>query len=116
MKRSGRTIFAVLCFLLLFAVLLVLVFHFYVGPGLELAKHLDRPARRKLAASALLAMILMLTLLVLGLLVTFRISRFFFPPPTLPRTRTKVVHAWAEAGKRMEEHEPDSADEDDLSQ
>ena len=28
----------------------------------------------------------------------------------------QVVDAWAEAGKRMKQHEPDSADEDDLSQ
>jgi hypothetical protein len=103
--RTGRTIFAVLCFLLLFTILLVGVSHFYVMPGLEAAKHLDRPERRKLAANAMLVLIMMLTLLVVGLLITFRISRFFFPRPTSARTRTKVVDAWAEAGKRMDKAE-----------
>jgi hypothetical protein len=91
-----------MCFLLLFTGLLVMVSHFYVMPGLEAAKHLDHPARRKLAANAMLVLMLMLTLLVVGLLITFRISRFFFPRPTGPRTRTKVVDAWAEAGQRLE--------------
>jgi hypothetical protein len=108
--RSGRTIFAVLCFLFLFTVLLVLVAHYYVFPGLELSRQLDHAGRRKLAANAMLVLMLMLTLLLVGLLMTFRISRFFFPRPTSPRVRTRVVDAWAEAGKRMEEKSKDQED------
>jgi hypothetical protein len=110
-RYTGRTIFAALCFLLLFTILLTAVSHYYVMPGLELAKNLDRPARRKLAANAMLVLMLMLTLLVVGLLITFRISRFFFPRPTAPRARTKVVDAWAEAGKRLEK-QSEQSDED----
>jgi Ca2+/H+ antiporter len=115
-RSSGRTIIAVLSFLLLFTILLVLVNHYYVIPGIEAQKHMDHAGRRKLAANAMLVMILMLTLLVVGLLITFRISRFFFPRPMSPRTRTKVIDAWMEAGKRMEkesvEGESDSDSDD----
>ena len=114
MKRSGRTILAVLCFLVLFTLLLVLVNYIYVMPGLEQAKHMNHEQRRKLAANAMLVLMLLLTLLVVGLLITFRISRFFFPRPTVPRAHTKVVDAWAEAGQRMEEKsDPPAMDEEE---
>ena len=49
-----------------------------------------------------------------GLLLTFRISRFFFPRPTAPRTHTKVVDAWTEAGQRLEEEsDPPAMDEEE---
>jgi len=106
--RAGRTIFAVLSFLTLFLILVLLVSKFYIEPSMQLASHLNRndpqqlKERHAIAAHGMLVMMLLLTLLVIGLLMTFRISRFFFPRPTAPRTRTKVIDAWAEAGKRME--------------
>ncbi len=106
-NRSGRTIAAVLGFLALFAILLILVCKFYLFPGLEAAKHATHAHRRKMAADALLLLSVLLTILLVGLLVTFRISRFFFPRPTSPRTRTNVVDAWAEAGRRTEEEPGD---------
>jgi hypothetical protein len=60
-----------------------------------------------MAAEALLLMCVLLIILLVGLLISFRISRFFFPRPTDVRTRTKVVDAWAEAGKRLEEKAPE---------
>ena len=117
--RSGRTIVSVLVFLVLFAILIALVSKFYITPGLERASHLSRTdpvqlrERHALAAHAMLVLMLMLTLLVVGLLMTFRISRFFFPRPTSPRIRTKVVDAWAEAGKRMEEKSEEEEQEKD---
>ncbi len=42
--------------------------------------------------------------------------RFFFPPPTPPRTHTRYVDAWGEAGRRMETpsatHENDDNDDE----
>jgi hypothetical protein len=105
--RSGRSIAAVLGFLVLFAILVILVSKFYLMPGIIAAQHATHAHRRKLAAQALLLMCVLLIILLVGLLISFRISRFFFPRPTGPRTRTKVVDAWAEAGKRMEEESPE---------
>jgi hypothetical protein len=85
-----------------------------VLPGLEAAKHMTHEQRRKQAANAMLVLMLMLTLLVVGLLITFRIGRFFFPRPTAPRTKTKVIDAWAEAGQRMEDQsDPPQMDEEE---
>jgi len=35
-------------------------------------------------------------------MLTVRFGRFFFPQPSRPRTQTKYVDVWTEAGKRME--------------
>jgi hypothetical protein len=108
-RRSGRTILSVLIFLLMFTALLTLVSKYYIMPGLVAAAQLDKTnpdqlhKRHAMAANAMLVLMLMLTLLVMGLLITFRVGRFFFPRPSLPRIKTKVVDAWAEAGKRLEE-------------
>jgi hypothetical protein len=116
-NRSGRTILSVLVFLALFCVLLALVVKFYIVPEMEEAKHLSRsvPAefrrRKEIAAHAMLVLMLMLTLLVLGLLMTFRFGRLFFPLPTPLRTKTKVIDAWAEAGKRLEQRKSEEPEE-----
>ena len=116
--RAGRTIFAVLCFLTLFMIIVLLVSKFYIEPSMEVASHLNRndpqqlKERHAIAAHGMLVMMLLLTLLVIGLLMTFRISRFFFPRPTVPRTRTRVIDAWAEAGKRLEHAGDETEDKD----
>jgi hypothetical protein len=107
LRPSGRSIAAVLGFLILFAILVILVSKFYLIPGLIAAHHSTHAHRRKMAAEALLLMCVMLTILLVGLLISFRISRFFFPRPTDARSRTKVVDAWAEAGKRLDEQSQD---------
>jgi membrane protein implicated in regulation of membrane protease activity len=116
--RAGRTIWAALGFLLLFAGLLILVSHLYLLPALAAFAdpHLSAASKRKLSADALLLLVLLLVILLCGLLLTFRIGRFFFPRSTGPRTRTKYVDAWAEAGRRAElEERPNDlkVDEDD---
>ncbi len=105
--NSGRTIAAVLGFLILFAILVILASRFYLIPAMEIARRSDHAHRRLLAARSLLLMSVLLTILLVGLLMTFRISRFFFPPQSRPRVRTKVVDAWLEAGKRLDEKPKD---------
>ncbi len=120
-RRTGRTVWAVLGFLLLFAGLLLLVSHLYLLPALHAFAdpHLSVRAKKKLSADALLLMVLLLTILLCGLLLTFRIGRFFFPGPNQKRSQTKYVDAWAEAGRRAEaegkteEMEIEEGDEDD---
>jgi hypothetical protein len=105
-RSSGRSIVAVLGFLILFALLVILVSKFYLIPGIAAAQHATHEHRRKLAAEALLLMCVLLTTLLVGLLVTFRISRFFVPRPADRPRPTKVVDAWTEAGKRVEPSDP----------
>ena len=101
-RCSGRTVWGVLGFLVLFTILVVMVSKWVLLPGLLKAQHATHEQRRKMAADSLLLLSVMLTILIVGLLLTFRISRFFFPRRSDLRSRTKVVDAWAEAGKRME--------------
>jgi len=101
--RSGRTLWAVLLYLVGFAVLLLMVTRFYLMPTL-IAEHragVTPEQRRILVAHSRLVMVLLLLVLLLGLLLTFRIGRFFFPRQTEPRKPTKYVDAWEEAGRRL---------------
>ncbi len=112
--RVGRTVWAVLGFLLLFVGLLVLVSFYYLLPALAAAPHVSPAWRRKLSADALLICVLLLFILFSGLLLLLRPGRFFFPRPTERRTRTKHVDAWAEAGRRLaEEPEEDPGEDED---
>ena len=54
---------------------------------------------------------LVLVILISGLILTFRIGRFFFPRPSGPRVQTKHVDAWAEAGKRAKLADSDADSE-----
>ena len=96
-----RSIWPTLWFLLGFAVLLILVSNYYLLPALDAWNSSTDPVGKKLlsAHSALLLTILLLILLS-GLLLTFRIGRYFFPRAMRKRTHTKYVDIWAEAGKR----------------
>jgi hypothetical protein len=99
--RSGRTPWAVLVFLLGFAVLIAFVSFYYLMPAMDAALGATPKQRRHLAAYSWLLMALVLFILFVGLMMTFRIGRFFFPRSTPPAGKTKYVDAWAESAKRI---------------
>jgi hypothetical protein len=45
-------------------------------------------------------MAVILFILCVGILIVFRVRRFFFPQPSSVPQKTQYVDAWAEAGKR----------------
>ncbi len=96
---------AVLAFLLAFAILIVIVSEFYLLPALSVFNNATKPQRREMAVYARLLMSVLLVVLVIGLMLTFRMGRWFFPRPSEPPVKTKYIDAWAEAGKRMSEKE-----------
>jgi hypothetical protein len=100
--RSGRTTWAVLAFLLLFAILIVCVSHFYLLPALAVVKDANPGEKLRLEAYSRLLLAIVLFILVVGLMLTFRIGRFFFPRPRTPKVQTKYVDAWTEAGRRAQ--------------
>jgi hypothetical protein len=100
--RSGRTTWAVLAFLLLFAILIVCVSEFYLLPALAVVKDANPAERLRLEAYSRLLLAIVLFILIVGLMLTFRIGRFFFPRARAPKVQTKYVDAWAEAGRRAE--------------
>ncbi len=110
--RGGRSVAGVIGFFVLFTLLLLLVYRFYMIPWIAEAQHATKSHLRKMSAEALLLMCVLLAILFSGLLVTFRISRFFVEPSSGKRSSTKVVDAWTEAGKRLE-NDPPADDEED---
>lgn len=99
--RSGRLHIAVLIFLAAFAAFLVFLSSYYLLPALEAFRDADRTGRKAISATSTLLLAVLLFSLVAGILLTFRIGRFFFPRNSPPRSRTKYVDVWSEAGKRI---------------
>lgn len=106
-RRSGVAYAPVIAFLLGFAVLLVFVSYFYLFPALRARQNATEPERRVLAAHALLLMAVLLFILLVGLILTFRMGRFFIPRRRTRSRPTIYPDAWAEAGRRMEVEPPD---------
>jgi hypothetical protein len=106
-RRKGNAPIAVLAFLLLFAILLVSVSNFYLLPAISAAKNATPDEKRRLMAYSRLLLAIVLFILLVGLMMTFRIGRFFFPRARGPRTQTKYIDVWAEAGRRLDTAEPE---------
>jgi hypothetical protein len=54
-----------------------------------------------------LVLAIVLFILLVGLLLTFKIGRFFRARPVSPRKATKYVDAWEESGRRLKLPEKD---------
>jgi hypothetical protein len=100
-SRGGRSYFRVVAFLLGFAAILVVVCFYYLFPAMEAAQQGTPRDRKTLSAVSWLVLAVVLFVLIVLLLLSFRISRFFFPRASPPRSRTTYVDAWSESGKRM---------------
>lgn len=101
-RRFLRSYWAFISFLVGFVALLIGICYYYLFPALKVVHGASHSERAQLRAwSALLLSILLITL-VCGLMLSFRFGRFFFPRPWRPRSQTKYVDVWAEAGKRVE--------------
>lgn len=106
-RRPGFAFARLIAFLLGFAVLLIFVSHFYLFPALRARQTATEPERRILAAHALLLLAVLLFILLSGLILTFRIGRFFQPRRRAKQRPTIYPDAWAEAGRRIEVDPPD---------
>jgi len=101
-----RSLVAIVLYLIGFAGVLVAVCWLYLFPAIRAAasaiQHHDPQQKKELAATASLILFVVLFVLFAGLLLAFRMGRFFFPRPAPPRTKpTEYVDAWEEAGRRM---------------
>ncbi len=102
--RAGKAYLSFVGYLLGFGILLVGVCRIYLIPAMRAAATADPLQRKQLAATAWLVLAIVLFILFAGLLLTFRIGRFFFPRPTpVAPKRTEYSDAWAESGRRMAE-------------
>jgi hypothetical protein len=101
-----RALIAIILYLSGFAGVLMLVCWRYLFPAIRAAasaiEHHDPQQKRELAATASLVLVVVLFVLFAGLLLTFRMGRFFFPRPHPPRAKpTEYVDAWEESGRRI---------------
>lgn len=108
-QRGGGTATAVLIYLICFALMLMALLRWYLIPALSVYRNADAASRKLLSAQALLVLSLVLFVLFIGLLWTFKIGRLFFPRKHARAKPTKYIDAWAEAGRRMKT--PDKPDE-----
>jgi hypothetical protein len=106
--RPWKTPWALILYLLSFGVLVAVISHYYLIPAMRAFGEATTRERKLLSASSLLLMSVVLFILGVGLLLTFRVSRFFFPRPSDRRRQTRYVDAWAEAGRRMEAKEEEN--------
>src|SRR5690242_21918421 len=97
--RIWRAPWALIIFLLGFFVLLIVVSHYYLLPALTVAKGATPTEKRWLSAASMLLMFVVLFTLIVGIMLVFRVRRYFAPPPAV-RTKTQYVDAWAESAKR----------------
>ena len=104
--HRNRSLWATFFFLLAFAVLIVVIARWFLIPAMQAANQADAGQRQHLSAYSLLLLAVTLLILICGLVLTFRVSRFFFPSQSPDRTKTKHVDAWAESARRFKDKEP----------
>jgi len=83
-----------------FMVLITFLTSYYIIPATEAFMLGTTGEKRQIDAYSSLLMCVLLVILLSGLLLTFRIGRYFFPRQLPKREKTKYVDAWAEAGRR----------------
>jgi hypothetical protein len=108
--RIWRAPWALILFLLGFFALLVIVSRYYLLPAFAVMEGASPTEKKWLSAASTLLLAVVLFTIAVGLVLVFRVRRYFIPPPR-PRTKTQYVDAWAESAKRMENAPPD--DEED---
>lgn len=96
-----RLSWGVILYLLGFAVLLTFISHYYLLPALAAAKTATPTEKHILVAHARLILVVFLFVLLVGLMMTFRVARFFLPRPPGESHTTAYTDAWTESGRRM---------------
>lgn len=105
--RFRRSLWATIAFLVGFGLLITIVARYFLVPGMEAARDASAPEKRQLSAAAMLLLAVVMVIVVVGILVAFRVRRFFLPRGA--PTPTKYVDAWAESARRLEV-EPEQQD------
>ena len=100
-RALWRLSWRVIVYLLGFAVLLTFISHYYLLPALKAATTATPAEKHLLVAHARLILVVFLVVLLAGLMMTFRVARFFFPRPPRQSKPTVYSDAWAESARRL---------------
>jgi archaellum biogenesis protein FlaJ (TadC family) len=106
--RPPKFLIPLTLYLIAFILILLLVVDYYLLPAADAIKHATPKEKHGLAAYSELLLAITLFILFVGLLLTFRIRRYFLPRKRDLATKTKYVDAWAESAKRMKTPPADS--------
>ena len=107
LRRRGFTYWGVIIYLIGFVGLAYLFLHYYLLPAYSASEHADAHARRQIGAVSTLMLSVFLIYLLCGVILTFRVGRFFFPRAGSKRVTTTYVDAWKEAGRRLGDSKED---------
>ena len=102
--RFRRSLWALVIYLLGFAAFIAILSWYFLLPALDASQSATPRQKQQLSAYSLLLLAVVLLVILAGLVLTFRISRYFFPRPQSRRTQTKYVDAWAESARRLDEN------------
>jgi hypothetical protein len=101
-SRTGLAYVRVVAFLVGFGVLLFFIVHYYLIPALQAAGQATPRERRILSVQSRLVLTLILFILLVGLILVFRVGRFFFPRHRQRPKPTNYPDAWAESARRVD--------------
>src|SRR6185295_10492272 len=96
-----RTLTSIIVFLLFSGMAIGVTIQRYLIPAMAAAQGADSIARKQLSAISSLVLVVVLVSLLIMLILIFRPGRMFLQRRSGPRTQTKYVDAWAEAGRRV---------------
>src|SRR5688572_11372288 len=86
-QRFRRSMWAMIAYLLGFALLITFIARYYLIPAMQAAQAATPGQKQQLTAYSMLLMAIVLLIVFVGIVLTFRISRFFFPRPPHQRTQ-----------------------------
>ena len=98
--RLVRRFAPLVIFAIGFAILLLVILHFYMAPAMRAAEHASPRERRLLAVQSRLLLVVVLFVLFALLALTFRIGRGM-NRSARSRKPTAYPDAWAEAARRV---------------
>ena len=101
-SRKGLAYVRAVAFLVGFGTLLLVVVHYYLIPALQAAGQATPRERRVLSVQSRLVLALILFILLVGLILVFRIGRFFFPRHRQRPKPTNYPDAWTESARRVD--------------
>lgn len=108
--RLTRSLWAIVIYLAGATLLIGLVTYYFLIPAMRVAHDANVAQKHQLVAYSRLLLAVVLFILCVGLLLLFRVGRFFFPSAPSKRHRTQYIDVWAEAGRRTPA--PPSPDEE----
>ena|SRR5688572_18258325 len=111
LRGLTRTLWAMVAFLMGFAVLLVVVSRHYLIPAFAAASDADSTGRKQLAAVSALLLAILLIIIVVGLLLVFRARRAFIHRHMSQRRPTTYTDAWTESAHRLKTPKATDAEE-----